>query len=180
MANAGLFISYCVLTAMLATAGTFAIEQRLHGPVMVIRNTPEAIAAMQPRVVDEVVIGENEEDHDMGGMRISQGINRGKEYRCATHGGSFSYMLRVLPDQPMTLNCRYWGGERKQHVFDIAVDNQIIATQSLPGLAPGLFVDMEYKIPASLTRGKTEAKVEFRAHAGMTAGELFGCEMLKQ
>jgi hypothetical protein len=80
----------------------------------------------------------------------------------------------------MTLNCRFWGGERKDHVFDVAVDNQIIATQDLKSLAPGHFVDMEYKIPAGLTRGKTQVKVEFQAHAGMTAGGLYGCQMLER
>ena len=89
-------------------------------------------------------------------------------------------MMKVLPDEAMTLNCRYWGGERKGHEFDIAVDNQIIATQNLTAIAPGHFVDMEYKIPAGLTRGKTEVKVEFQAHAGMTAGGLYGCQMLKR
>jgi hypothetical protein len=65
-------------------------------------------------------------------------------------------------------------------VFDIAVDNQIIATQDLKSIAPGHFVDMEYKIPASLTRGKTQVKVEFQALAGKTAGGLYGCQMLKR
>ena len=63
--------------------------------------------------------------------------------------------------------------------LDIAVDDRIIATQNLTAVAPGHFFDMEYKIPASLTRGKTEVKVEFQAHAGMTAGGLYGCQMLK-
>jgi hypothetical protein len=39
---------------------------------------------------------------------------------------------------------------------------------------------MEYKIPTSLTRGKTEVKVEFQAHAGMTAGGLYGCQILRR
>ena len=89
-------------------------------------------------------------------------------------------MMKILPHEAMTLNCRYWGGERKDHLFDIAVDNQIIATQDLKSIAPGHFVDLEYKIPASLTRGKTEVKVEFQAHAGKTAGGLYGCQMLKR
>ncbi|HEX5398886.1 MAG TPA: DUF6805 domain-containing protein, partial [Verrucomicrobiae bacterium] len=151
MANAGLLISYCVLMAMLGVAGVFTAEHWLHHPVKVLRDSPEAVAALQSRVVDEVIIGQNEQDHDLGGMLISQGVNRGKQYRSATHGGSFSYMMRVLPDQAMTLNCRYWGTERRGHVFDIAVDDQIIATQNLTGVEPGHFFDMEYKIPAGLT-----------------------------
>ena len=145
-----------------------------------MRESPEAIAAMQPRIVDEVIIGENEDDHDMDGQMVAMMSNNGKTARAALRGGSFSYTMKVLPQEAMTLNCRYWGGEKKDHVFDIAVDDQIIATQNLTSIAPGHFVDMEYKIPASLTRGKTEVKVEFQAHAGMTAGGLYGCQMLRR
>ena len=180
MANAGLLISYCVLTATLAVTGTFLLAHWHFSPVKVMRESPGAIAAMQPRVVDEVIIGENEEDHDMDGQMLSMSANNGKTARSAIRGGSFNYTMKVLPHAALTLNCRYWGGERKDHLFDIAVDNQIIATQNLSAIAPGHFVDMEYKIPASLTQGKDQVKVEFQAHAGKTAGALYGCQMLKR
>ena len=67
------------------------------------------------------------------------------------------------------------------HVEHYAINAEVQpATQSLTALAPGHFVDMEYKIPASLTVGKTVVKVEFQAHAGMTAGGLYGCQILKR
>jgi len=181
-ANAGLLISYCVLMAALAVTGIFFVEQWHFKPVKVMRESPEAIASMQPRVVDEVIIGENEDDHDVDGQMQYTGMStdNGKLYHSAPRGGSFSYMMKVLPHDKMTLNCHYWGGERNGHEFDIAVDNQIIATQNLTAVAPGHFFDMEYKIPAGLTRGKSEVKVEFQAHAGMTAGGLYGCQILKQ
>ena len=180
MASAGLLISYCVLMATLGTAGIFFLAHWQFSPVKVMRESPGAIAAMQPRVVDEVIIGENEDDHDMDGQMVSMMSNNGKTARSALRGGSFSYTMKVLSHEAMTLNCRYWGGEKKDHVFDIAVDDQIIAAQNLTSIAPGHFVDMEYKIPASLTRGKTQVKVEFQALAGKTAGGLYGCQMLKR
>ena len=180
MANAGLLISYCVLLATLALAGTFLLEHRYFSPVKVLRESPGAVAAVQSRVVDEVIMGENEDEHDVDGQMHYTSSSNGKPSHTANRGGSFSYLMKVLPNQAMTLNCRYWGGEKKGHEFDVAVDNQIIATQSLTALAPGHFVDMEYKIPASLTVGKTVVKVEFQAHAGMTAGGLYGCQMLKR
>jgi hypothetical protein len=181
-ANAGLLIGYCVLLATVTMTGVFFLEHRYFTPVKVMRETPEAIAAMQPRVVDDVVISENEDDHDVDGQMQYAGMStdNDKFYRCAQQGGSFSYRMKVLPHGAMTLNCHYWGGERKNHVFDIAVNNQIIATQDLTTMAPKHFVDVEYKIPASLTRGKTQVKVEFQAHAGMTAGGLYGCQILKR
>jgi len=179
MANAGLLISYSVLMATVALAATFLLEHWLSSPVKVMRESPEAIAALQSRVVDEVIMGENEDDHDVDGQLHSTTSNRGKPYHSAVRGGSFSYMMKVLPHEAMTLNCRYSGDENKNHVFDIAVDDQIIATQDLNAVAPGHFIDMEYKIPKSLTAGKDEVKVEFQAHAGMTAGGLYGCQILK-
>jgi hypothetical protein len=180
MANAGLLISYSVLLAMLVVAGIFLLEHWQSRPVKVMRESPETIAAMQSRVVDEVIIGENEDDHDVDGQMHGTTMNKGKPYHSAARGGSFSYKLKVLPYQAMTLNCRYSGSEKKGHLFDIAVDDQIVATQNLTAIAPGHFVDMEYKIPASLTRGKTEVKVEFQAHAGLAAGALYGCQMLRR
>ena len=180
LASVGLLISYCVLMATLALAGTFLLAHWHFSPVKVMRESPEAIAAMQPRVVDEVIVGDNEDDHDMDGQMLSMGANNGKSFSVAIRGGSFGYMMKVLPHEAMTLNCRYWGGEKKDHVFDIAVDDQIIATQTLTSIAPGHFVDMEYKIPASLSRGKDQVKVEFQALAGKTAGGLYGCQMLKR
>jgi hypothetical protein len=123
-------------------------------------------------------MGENEDDHDVDGQMHFTTANKGTAYHSASRGGSFSYMMKVLPDRAMTLNCRYSGSEKKGHEFDLAVDNQIIATQNLKAIAPGHFVDVEYKIPASLTRGKSQIKVEFQAHAGMTAGPLYGCQIL--
>jgi DNA-directed RNA polymerase subunit RPC12/RpoP len=180
MATAGLLISYCVLMATLALAGIARLEHRLSRPVMVMRESPDATAAMQARIVDEIVIGGNEEDHELEGQRHSTAANMGKPGRLATYGGSFSYKMTVLPPESMFLNCHYSGDETRGHLFDIAVDNRIIATQSLTAIAPGHFVDMEYKIPASLTRGKTQVTVEFKAHPGMIAGGLFGCQMLKR
>ena len=180
MANAGLLISYCVLMATVAVAGIFLLAHWHFSPVKVMRESPEAIATIQPRIVDEVIIGENEDDHDMDGQMLTMSANNGKTARSAVRGGSFSYMMKVLPDKAMALNCRYSGSEKKDHVFDIAVDDQIIATQNLTAIAPGHFFDMEYKIPTSLIRGKTQVKVEFQAHAGKTAGALYGCQMLKR
>lgn len=180
MANAGLIIGYCVLLATLALAGIAGLERWHFRPVMVLRESPAALAAVQPRIVDEVVIGENEDDHELDGQRHSTEAHEGKTCRLATHGGTFSYQMKVLPRESMTLNCRYSGDEARSRLFDIAVDNQIIATQSLAAIAPGHFVDFEYRIPTGLTRGKTQVKVEFQAHPGMTAGGLYGCQMLRR
>ena len=88
MANAGLLISYCVLMATLAVAGIFLLEHWHFSPVKVMRESPEAIAAMQPRVVDEVIIGENEDDHDVDGqMQFTDGEHMGNHSTARSAAG---------------------------------------------------------------------------------------------
>jgi len=180
LANTGLAISYSVLAAFIVLAGVAGFEQFYYHPVKVVRESPEALAAIQPRVVDEVIMGETDDDHDVDGQSHYTGRSNNKAYHTTDRGGSFSYMMKVLPERAVTLNCRYWGSEKKNHVFEIAIDNQVIATQDLTGIAPGHFVDVEYKIPASLTRGKSQVKVEFQALPGAVAGNLYACQILKR
>ncbi|MBU6409603.1 MAG: hypothetical protein KGR98_04360 [Verrucomicrobia bacterium] len=176
LADAGLLVSYGMMAATFAAAGIFFAGGWRYRPVMA---TPEAVAAAQARVVDAVVIGQNEDDHEEEGVMDFTREVKGQSSRSARRGGSFGYVMKVLPDEAMTLDCRYWGSEGMGHVFDIAVNGRIIATQDLADAAPGRFFDMEYKIPRSLTAGKEEAQVVFQAHPGMTAGGLYGCETLK-
>lgn len=178
MANAGLIISYCVLAAVLLCGFvSLGVQWHFH-PVRVIRPSLDAAAAPDYRIVDQVVIGETEEDHELGGRMYS--LTSDKKGRRAVRGGSFSYVMKVLPHELMTLNCRYSGDEPKGRAFDIAVDDQIIATESLNHNAPGKFFDEQYNIPAALTRGKEEVTVEFQAHANSVAGTLYGCQILKR
>ena len=179
IANAGLIISYFVLTAVLF-CGIISLGVQWHfHPVRVIRPSLDASAAPDYRIVDEIVINETEDDHEFSGQysSLTSDIKKGRR---AVRGGYFSYVMKVLPHEPMTLNCRYSGDEPKGRAFDIAVDDQIIATQTLNHNAPGKFFDEQYNIPAALTRGKNEVTVEFQARPGMVAGTLYGCQMLKR
>lgn len=182
MATAGLIISYVLLSLTLVSATTFGLVRLHYRPIRVVRESSESLAALKARIVDEVLVSEpnSENEHSVEGQNMQSGTVSGKRRRSALRGGSFSYVMKVLPGQPMSLNCRYWGSEQKGHTFDIAVDDQIIATQNLDSKVPGHYFDMEYKIPASLTRGKNQVKVEFQAQAKLTAGGLFGCQILKR
>jgi hypothetical protein len=180
IADAGLLISYGVLivTLIFATAG-FAVRWHFH-PVRTVLESGDAVGPSSSRVVDEVVVNKNEEDHDMEGQGLSTtliGTNTGRK---ASRSGYFTYTMKVLPHEPMSLSCRFWGSEPKGRLFDIAIDEQVIATQKLDHNLPGKFFDLEYKIPAALTRGKTEVTVAFQAHATWTAGTVFECRTLRQ
>lgn len=151
-------------------------------PKIVVRESNAELDALKPRIVDEVLTGitESEKDHQLGGEHLLTGPFNGKFWRSAIASGSISYVMKVLPDRAMSLNCRYWGGEQAGRTFDICIDGKIIATQNLEFNVPGHFFDVEYKIPRGLTRGKTEVTVKFQAHPGLAAGGLFGCQTLKR
>jgi hypothetical protein len=180
MANAGLVISYCVLIGTLVFAMTgLAVRWHFH-PVRTVLSSGDAIMAPASRIVDEVIANKTEEDHDMEGQGLQTTLIGAKTGRKAARGGYFSYTMRVLPDEPMSLSCRYWGNEPKGRLFDIAIDDQVIATQKLDHDMPGKYFDVEYKIPDALTHGKTQVTVAFQARPTWSAGTVFECRMLKR
>ena len=175
--------SGCVgLALFLLFIGTSTVVKLYSGPKIVIRESPEELASLQPRIVDEVLTGvrTSEQEHKVTGKNMLAGPFNGKFWRSAIAGGSVEYVMKVLPDQAMSLNCRYWGSEAAGRTFDICIDDKVIATQNLEFNVPGHFFDAEYKIPRSLTRGKSQVNVKFQAHLGLAAGGLFGCQMLKR
>jgi len=134
----------------------------------------------EARIVDRVLANDkaSESAHNLKGEKTASGPHRGKGWRHAPDGW-FSWDLKVLPDAPMTLICTYWGSDVPPRTFDVLVDDKVIATQSLDRNKPGEYFEVEYKIPADLTRGKAKVTVKFRAHKGNTAGGVFECATLK-
>jgi hypothetical protein len=87
--------------------------------------------------------------------------------------------MKVLPDQPMTLRCTYWGDDVPPRTFDILIDGHVIATQSLDRNKPGAFFEIDYPIPPKATEGKETVTVKFQPHKGNMAGGVFECLVLK-
>jgi hypothetical protein len=199
MATAGLVIGYLFLGLMVISGSAFALIQEHFEPIVSVRLAPEIPPAAKYRVVDEVVPGnlETERAHGLlvrGGSDANavalkglveaktepDGTQAKRPQRTALNGGSFGYRMKVLPDEAMSLNCRYWGGETGGgRIFDIAVNDQILATQELLTNAPGHFMDVEYRIPRSLTAGQSNILVEFQAHTKLRSGKVFVCQTLK-
>ena len=133
------------------------------------------------RTVDAVQIGvrTSEQEHGLEGENTGSGFHRGRNWRHATDGGWFSYELAVSPDEPMILSCTYWGSDVGARTFDVLVDDQKIATQTLNRNKPDEFFEVEHPIPPELIRGKNKVTVKFQGHPGNFAGGVFGCEMLR-
>ena len=133
------------------------------------------------RVVDSVRPGniQSERAHAVKGENTNTGRHEGERWRQAKDGGWFSYEMKVLPDRLMTLICTWWGDEKRLRTFDILIDGERVATQTLKRNKPKEFFDVEYKIPPELTRGKRKVVLRFQAHPGNTAGGLYGCMVLE-
>jgi uncharacterized protein len=120
-----------------------------------------------------------ETDHALQGEKTQAGTHLDRHWRHATDGGWFSYEVKVLPDQPVSLLCTFWGDDAGTRTFDILVGDQKVATQTLNHNRPGEFFDEEYAIPVELTRGKSRVTVKFQAQPGNFAGGLFGLRVLR-
>jgi DUF1680 family protein len=121
-----------------------------------------------------------ERDHNMQGERTEAGEHSSRKWRHARDGGWVSFDIKVLPDQPVSLVCTYWGGETGERNFDILADGVKIASQSLQNDKPGQFFEVTYAIPEAVTRGRTKITIRFQAKHGNTAGGFYGLRVIKQ
>jgi hypothetical protein len=148
-------------------------------------------AAERARAMDEALrnamdlvrIGDaaSERAHQLQGESRSA-IFKGRPFR---HGKAFSYELTVPTDKPSDLVVTYWGGEQNKRVFDVLVNDRVLATQTLLQNKPNAFFEVRYRIPLAEVQGKTNAlgkktgpvRIGFRATSG-TAGGVYGvrCE----
>jgi hypothetical protein len=135
--------------------------------------------AMEARIVDQVLPGnpQSETDHKFHGERTHSGEFQLRRWRDGR--GWFSWQLKVVPDNPLILRCTYWGGDSGHgREFDILVDGQKVAEQTIRS-AKREFFDVDYPMPAELTRGKASVTVKFQAQAGKIAGGVFDVLVLR-
>ena len=135
---------------------------------------------IEARLVDRVEIGKDDSEgaHNYRGHLSRSGPHLDRRWRDATPDGWFEYEMKVLPEEPMALLSSYWGSDRGR-VFDVVVDDVTVATETLENQHPQEFFDVEYPIPADLTRGKEKVTVKFVGQPGRMAGGVFGLATLK-
>jgi len=134
---------------------------------------------IESRTVDAVDLndGQNEASHSLLGENATQGYFEGRRTREARNGW-FSYDLGVLPDKPVILVCTFVGSFGRPRTFDILVNGEKVATQTLEA-APGGLVDREYPLLESLTRGKARVTVKFQSPPNGATGSLFDLRIIK-
>jgi hypothetical protein len=103
--------------------------------------------------------------------------------RAARRGGKwFSFDLPVDKAHPMTLMVTYNTGERELRTFEILVDGQRVAEQTIERRSPEQeprFFDVEYKVPAELVKDKQKVTVRFQAAKGNEIGAVCGIRMIR-
>jgi hypothetical protein len=137
---------------------------------------------LEARTIDVLRIGEMqpERDHHVTGENTTSGGLDGRKWRHAVDGGWFAFDLKVDAVLPNVLQCTYWGSDSGNRVFDILVEGEKIATQTLQATHPNAFFDVPHELPIALTKGKNVVHVRLQAHPGATAGGLFGARMLRK
>lgn len=138
------------------------------------------LAELDARTIDRVQPGveASETAHGLQAERSHEGSgaygqHMNTRWRDASEGW-FLYQLKVPPERPVDLLCTYWGHEVGARAFDILVDGTKVTSHTLDSNHPAAFYDVTCPLPAELTKGKTTVTVKFQAHAGNTAGGLFG------
>jgi DUF1680 family protein len=128
---------------------------------------------IQTHTLDFVDLGnaESERAHAYGSANADQTFFEGRAGREARNGW-FSYEFAVPGDKLVALVCTYRGGEGRGRVFDIFVDGQKVATETLP-YHPTELLDIEYAIPEELTKGKQRLTVKFEPHTDAATAAVF-------
>ncbi|MGB4340574.1 MAG: glycoside hydrolase family 127 protein [Dysgonamonadaceae bacterium] len=139
--------------------------------------------ALEKRTIDFVATGEqqSETDHDMQNKNSGSGNTHNEFYRDASRGGYFSYEMKTNSETDLALYVRYWGAEWGGRKFDIYIDDEKLLTEDNTGRwNQSRFFSVEYDIPNSMVKGKSEIRVKFQALQGNTAGAVYFIRLVKK
>lgn len=111
----------------------------------------------------------------------------GKGWRESKNEGYFSYDMTVDSEEQMHLVVTYWGSDRGYWFdgktftrnFDISVDGNIIANETINENKPYSLFDVFYNIPMELTKGKSKVEVRFSSTENKIAGRVFGVRIVR-
>ena len=91
----------------------------------------------------------------------------------------FSFDLPVDPAHPITLIVTYHSDERKPRSFELLLDGRRLAEQTIQRSEPPRFLDIEYVIPAEMTKGKQKVTIRFQATRGDPIGAVYGLRTVR-
>jgi uncharacterized protein len=124
---------------------------------------------------------QSERDFNQQGEETAPRVIEGRRGRGAKKW--FSFDMPVDGARPMTLIITYPGEEQQTRTFEILVDGSRLGEQTIerhrPGSPTKSFFDVEYGIPADLTRGKQKVTVRFQALRGAETATVLGVRLIR-
>lgn len=93
--------------------------------------------------------------------------------------GWFSFDLPVDSDRPTTLVVTYSSDEWRKRTFDLIVDGERIASESVERNGEPRFYDVRYPLPLALTQGKARITLRFQATQGNELAAVFGLRTVR-
>jgi DUF1680 family protein len=91
----------------------------------------------------------------------------------------FSYLLKLPPSGAATVVVTYRGATKQPSVFDLLVDGEVVARETVP-VKPTELIDIERPLAAALTRGKSSIRVGFRPAPDAVTGAVFEVRTVSQ
>lgn len=156
------------------TPQTWAVQQKVYEELKRKQRELEA------RTVDILRVGEMqpERDHNFTGEKATTGEDHNRKWR-STEGSFMSFDMKTAPDKSNTLILTYWGMDNRGRIFDILINDKVIATEDLNKYKDSRFYDISYLIPTELTSGKQTVSVKLVPKTGNSAGPVYGCRMIR-
>jgi hypothetical protein len=91
----------------------------------------------------------------------------------------FSFDLPVDPAAPLALVATYHSDNRRTRTFEILIDGQHLADQTIDAAGTSRFFDVTYAIPPDLVRDKSRVTVRFQATNGNEIASVFGLRVIR-
>ena len=91
----------------------------------------------------------------------------------------FSFDLPVDPAKPLALVVTYHSDQPRARSFEILVDGERVAEQTLPGSGAARFLDVEYPLPTRLIEDRQKVTVRFQATQGREIAPVFGVRVIR-
>jgi len=124
---------------------------------------------------------QSERDFNQQGEETAPRVIEGRRGRGAKKWFSFDMPVDVARPMALIITCP--GEEQQTRTFEILVDGSRLGEQTIerhrPGSPTKSFFDVEYAIPADLTRGKQKVTVRFQATRGNETATVFGVRLIR-
>jgi uncharacterized protein len=137
---------------------------------------------LEARTVDFSTLGEMqpERDHHLKSERNDVRDVNGRNFRTPLTGGWFSLDEKVDGANNNSLVLTVWGNDRLNPHFVILVDGVKLAEDDLMGRPLNRFYDVEYPIPADITKGKSKITVRIEAEGRSSGPSVAGVRMIRR